>query len=68
MALLFERVNLYFALLGGTFGVMIGGLIPMACTIKLFGINDETRPTLIFMSTMAVICFLGGITSVLFPI
>ena len=68
IAILFEKVNLYFALIGGTFGVMIGGVIPMACAMKLIEIDGTNRKTFIFMGTMAVICFLGAIQSVLFPI
>ena len=68
IAVLFEKVNMYFALIGGTFGVLIGGLIPMGCMIKLIDINDHNRMVLIFMGVMSVICFLGAIQSVLFPI
>jgi hypothetical protein len=68
IAILFEKVNMYFALIGGTLGVMIGALIPMMCAVKLIEINDHNKMIIIFMSTMGMICLLGAIQSVLFPI
>jgi hypothetical protein len=59
---------MYFALLGGTFGVMIGALIPMVCTVQLIELNNHNKMILGFMGAMSLICLLGAIQSVLFPI
>jgi amino acid permease len=40
IALLFQKVNSYFGLLGGTAGVMMAGAIPTICYAKLIGLND----------------------------
>lgn len=39
-AVLFQRVNSYFGLFGGTTGVMLASTIPMICYIKLIGMNS----------------------------
>lgn len=40
IALLFQKVNSYFGLLGGTAGVMMAGAIPTICYAKLIGLNN----------------------------
>jgi hypothetical protein len=40
IALLFQKVNSYFGLLGGTAGVMMAGAIPAICYAKLIGLKD----------------------------
>lgn len=68
IAVLFEEVNLYFALIGGTFGVLMGGLIPVACVVKLININARELSIVVFVTFMSVVCFLGAIQSVLSPL
>ena len=39
-AVLFQKVNSYFGLFGGTTGVMLASTIPMICYIKLIGLDS----------------------------
>ena len=38
-AIIFQSINSYFGLLGGTAGVMMSGAIPMICYAKLIGLK-----------------------------
>lgn len=65
IAIVFQKVNSYFGLLGGTAGVMMAGAIPMICYWKLLGINSKKEMAmLIFMSVISLIGILGAVLSV----
>lgn len=68
VAILFENVNFYFSLIGGTFGVGTAAVIPMLCAFKLIKFTDDQKYIVIFVSVMSVIIFIGGLQSVIYPI
>lgn len=68
VAILFENVNFYFSLIGGTFGVGTAAVIPMLCAFKLIKLTDEQKYIVIFVGVMSVIIFIGGLQSVIYPI
>lgn len=40
IAILFQKINSYFGVLGGTAGVMMTGVIPTLCYAKLVGLKS----------------------------
>lgn len=67
VAIIFRGVNAYFALLGGTFGVALGGIIPTLCVLKLIRLKDKIKIVLVFCGVMSLICLIGAVQSVLSP-
>ncbi len=68
IAILFENVNFYFSLIGGTFGIGTAAVIPMLCVLKLIQLNDEQKIVVVFVSIMSFIIFIGGVQSTIVPI
>jgi hypothetical protein len=65
IAIVFQKVNSYFGLLGGTAGVMMAGAIPTICYCKLKGARTLNQKMIVaFMSIVSVLGGLGAILSV----
>jgi len=66
-AVLFQKVNSYFGLFGGTTGVMLASTIPMICYAKLIGLNSWREKLMaVFMFFISIIAITGGILSVVY--
>jgi hypothetical protein len=66
-AILFQSVNSYFGLLGGTAGVMMSGAIPMICYAKLIGLDSIKEKLMCFlMVVISLLGMVGGFFSVIF--
>jgi amino acid permease len=68
IAILFQNINGYFGLLGGTAGVMMAGGFPALCYYKLKGLRTNNQKMLVVF-TLAVVFFgiFGAILSVVYP-
>lgn len=63
---MFQRVNSYFGLLGGTAGVMMAGGIPAICYYKLKGLRTTNQKMLVvFMALVSVFAVFGAFLSVI---
>jgi hypothetical protein len=63
IAIAFQKINSYFALLGGTAGVMMAGAIPGLCYVKL---RDKlTVVDIVLLCTCFAITLIGMIGAVL---
>ena len=68
IALFFQSVNSYFALLGGTAGVMMAGGFPAICYYKVKGLRTLNQKIIVvFMSTVVIFGMYGAILSVAAP-
>ena len=67
IAICFQRVNMYFALIGGTLGLAIACLMPLACVLKMVYISESLARILVFAVVMSLVCFSGAILSVIAP-
>ena len=65
IAIVFQNINVYFALIGGTFGLAIACLMPMACVLKVIPMTSNLIYILVFSGVMSFICFVGALLSVL---
>lgn len=68
IGLVFQQVNMYFGLIGGTAGVLMAGVIPLVCGLKLLHLDNTLIAIMTFVGVMSVICFIGAIQSVIHPI
>lgn len=68
IAILFENVNIYFSLIGGTLGVGAAAVIPVLCALKLIKLKDSQKYVIFFVSGMSVLIFIGGVQSVIYPL
>lgn len=67
-AILFQSINSYFGLLGGTAGVMMSGAIPMICYAKLIGLKTWREKLMcLLMTIISLLGMVGGFFSVIFP-
>ena len=67
-AILFQSINSYFGLLGGTAGVMMSGAIPMICYAKLIGLQTWREKLMcLLMTIISLLGMVGGFFSVIFP-
>ena len=65
---IFQSVNNYFALLGGTAGVMIASGLPTICYYKVMGLRTWNQKLMVIFMTMVVIFGMyGAILSVAAP-
>ena len=68
IAVLFQKVNSYLGLIGGTAGVMTIGVIPTVCYFKLIGLSTwKEKAMAAFMALVSIVGMIGGILSVVFP-
>jgi amino acid permease len=68
IAILFQKVNSYFGLLGGTAGVMMAGAIPMVCYYRLIGLTSwQEKAMAVFMAAVCLLSMLGAFLSVIAP-
>ena len=68
IALFFQAVNSYFALLGGTAGVMMAGGFPAICYYKVKGLRTWNQKIIVVFMSVVVICGMyGAILSVAAP-
>jgi amino acid permease len=68
IAIFFTSVNSYFALLGGTAGVMMAGGFPAMCYYKVKGLRTFNQKMIVAFMTLVVICGVyGAILSVAAP-
>lgn len=68
IAIFFTSVNSYFALLGGTAGVMMAGGFPAICYYKVKGLRTLNQKIIVTFMTLVVICGVyGAILSVAAP-
>jgi len=68
IAIVFQKVNSYFGLLGGTAGVMMAGGIPAICYYKLKGLRTRNQKMLVlFMGIVSIFAMLGAFLSVISP-
>lgn len=68
IAILFQQVNSYFGILGGTAGVMMAGGIPAICYFKMIGVDSKHEKCIIFfMGAVSVIGMAGAIMSLADP-
>jgi amino acid permease len=68
IAIFFTAVNSYFALLGGTAGVMLGGGFPAICYYKVKGLRTLNQKLIVgFMVFVAICGVYGAILSVAAP-
>lgn len=68
IAILFQAVNSYFGLLGGTAGVMMAAGIPAICYAKLTPkLSKSDIASLIIVGLVSVICIIGAVLSVVDP-
>ena len=68
IAIVFEQVNSYFGLLGGTAGVMMAGGFPAICYYKVKGLRTLNQKIIVVFMTVVVICGMyGAILSVAAP-
>ena len=66
-AILFQNVNSYFGLLGGTAGVWMAGTIPLLCYTKLVGLQGVKDYLIaVFMGVVTVVGMCGAILSVIY--
>ena len=64
-AVLFQKVNSYFGLFGGTTGVMLASTIPMICYAKLIGLKTwKEKIMAVFMFLISILAITGGFLSV----
>jgi len=54
---------MYFGFIGGTTGVLMAGIIPLACMIKLVPLKDYDRFVAVYVGVLSVILFCGAIFS-----
>ncbi len=64
VAILFQKVNNYFGLLGGTAGVMMAGGTPALCYAKMMKCRRNEFIMLTFIAVMTVFAVSGAILSV----
>lgn len=68
IAILFQNVNSYFGLLGGTAGVMMAGGFPALCYFKLKGLRTFNQKMLFMYALgVSVAAAVGAILSVVDP-
>lgn len=67
VALLFQKVSMYFGLIGGTVGVMMAGGFPLACFYKLVPLSSTDMAIMVYVVIMCVLCFIGAMQSVFNP-
>lgn len=68
IAIFFTTVNSYFALLGGTAGVMMAGGFPAICYYKTKGLRTLNQKMIVLFMILVVICGVyGAILSVAAP-
>ena len=68
IAILFQKINSYLGLIGGTAGVMTIGVIPTVCYYKLIGLTTWKEKVMAgFMAVVSVVGMIGGILSVVYP-
>lgn len=69
IAILFQNINSYFGILGGTAGVMMAGGLPAICFYKLKGPRTlNQKLLLIFMAAISCLGIFGAILSVAYSI
>lgn len=69
ISILFQKVNSYFGLLGGTAGVMMAGGIPGLCYYNKMKKLSHTESILLGISaTVTIFAMFGAILSVVAPI
>lgn len=61
---MFQKVNSYFGLLGGTAGVMMAGGIPALCYLKMMNCNRKDLIKVGYIFVLTVFAFSGAILSV----
>jgi hypothetical protein len=64
IGILFQKVNMYYSLIGGTTGTLMAIIIPLFCMCKLNTLTDYDKAVVIFASVMSIILFTGAIQSV----
>ena len=68
IAIFFQSVNSYFALLGGTAGVMMAGGFPAICYYKVKGLRTcNQKIIVVFMTIVVIFGMYGAILSVAAP-
>jgi asparagine N-glycosylation enzyme membrane subunit Stt3 len=67
IAILFQKVNSYFGLLGGTAGVMMAGGIPALCYVKMMKCKRNDFIMLGYIAVLTVFAVSGAILSVADP-
>eukprot|EP00919_Chromeraceae_sp_WS-2016_P036187 GHVR01085887.1.p1 GENE.GHVR01085887.1~~GHVR01085887.1.p1 ORF type:complete len:132 (+),score=6.03 GHVR01085887.1:2026-2421(+) len=68
IAILFETVNIYFGLMGGTAGVLMSGGIPALCYAKKIKLRKRDYASLLICLFVSLFAMIGGILSVVDPV
>jgi hypothetical protein len=55
---------MYFGFIGGTTGVLMACIIPLACMYKLITVSDSEKGFMLYVLIMSVILFVGAIQSI----
>jgi hypothetical protein len=68
IAIVFQKVNSYFGLLGGTAGVMMAGGIPAMCYWKLMKMTRNYYIILALIGVITILAMAGAVMSVVNPV
>lgn len=68
IAIVFQKVNSYFGLLGGTAGVMMAGGIPAMCYWKLMKMTRNYYIILTLIGVITILAMAGAVMSVVNPV
>jgi len=61
LAIIFQKINMYFGFIGGTIGVMMACIIPLACMSKLVVMSGQDRLKAGFVALISLLLVLGAI-------